>query len=56
MGWFSTKAPNTISDKKWDQIKKGAGKTEVREGGMFGSKAIDRRKKASKQLKNSWWN
>ena len=56
MGLFrSTKVPNTISDKKWGQIQRGANRTEAREGGMFSSKAVKRRKTYSKQLKKSWW-
>ena len=56
MGLFrSTKVPNTISDKKWGQIQRGANRTEAREGGMFSSKAVKRRKTCSGQLKKSWW-
>ena len=55
MGLFSPKVPNTISDKKWGQIQRGANKTEAREGGMFSTKAVRRRKTYGKQLRKSWW-
>lgn len=51
MGIFSPKnPPNTISDKDWAKIQRGANKTEAREGGMFSSKAVSRRKTFSRNL------
>jgi hypothetical protein len=51
MGLFKPKnPPDTISDDDWDKIRKGAGKTEAREGGMFSQKAVDRRKLFSQNL------
>ena len=51
MGLFKPKnPPDTISDEKWDKIRRGANKTEAREGGMFSQKAVDRRKMFSRQL------
>jgi hypothetical protein len=46
MSWFK----NTISDKDWDKIRRGANKTETREGGMFGKEAVARRKIYSRNL------
>ena len=43
------KVPNTISDKKWDDIRKAAGKAEARNGGMFSKKAVEQRKLHSEQ-------
>ena len=51
MGLFKPKnPPNTNSDERWAKIQRGAVKTEVREGGMFGKKATERRKTFSKNL------
>jgi hypothetical protein len=50
MGLFKPKnPPDTISDEKWHRIQRGANKTEAREGGMFSTKAVERRKTFSKQ-------
>jgi len=51
MGLFKPKnPPNTISDKDWHKIQRGANKTEAREGGMFSQKAVSRRKMFSQNL------
>lgn len=52
MGLFSKpqNAPDTISDKDWDKIRRAAGQTEAREGGMFSAKAVERRKTFSRVL------
>ena len=50
MGLFRSNPPNTISDEKWHLIQRGANKTEARQGGMFGRKAVERRKAYSRQL------
>jgi hypothetical protein len=51
MGLFTPKnPPDTISDKEWRRIQRGASKTEAREGGMFSKKAVERRKTFSKNL------
>ena len=43
------KVPNTISDDKWDRIRKAAGRQEARDGGMFSKKATARRQAATEQ-------
>ena len=53
MGLFTSKVPNTISDDKWDGIKKAAGRAEARNGGMFSKKAVEQRKATSKQRDNA---
>ena len=52
MGIFSSKI-DTIGDAKWAKIKKGAEKTQQRNGGMFSKKATDQRKASNKQLRNA---
>ena len=54
MGFFS-KAPNTINDKQWARIQRGANKTEARQGGMFSKKAVERRKIYNSQKDKSRW-
>jgi hypothetical protein len=43
--WFI----KTITDEQWDKIRRGAAKTEAREGGMFSKKAAAQRKASSRQ-------
>jgi hypothetical protein len=50
MGLFTKNPPNTISDKDWDKIRRGANKTEARQGGMFSRKAVERRQTYSRNL------
>lgn len=53
MGLFTPKVPNTISDNRWDGIKKAAGRAEARNGGMFSKKAVEQRKAATEQRKKA---
>ena len=55
MGLFRSNPPNTISDKHWQKIQRGANKTEARQGGMFSKRAVDRRKIYSAQKDKRWW-
>jgi hypothetical protein len=50
MGLFTKNPPNTISDKEWAKLQRGAGKTYTREGGIFGKRAAERRHLSSRNL------